>query len=140
MCELLIILNEAIGFLGQRNTFYIRLNSTLIYLTSADRCNPVLLPSAPDCSLCHYGASSVYYPDPQDCSKYWRCERIVLDQQGNYDYRRYHLQCGPSTYWNQDVLTCDWTPNTPECDLVVNTESTTASTTTTEGPGDDCGW
>mgnify|MGYP003573965586 CR=1 FL=1 len=120
------------------------LSLTIVVLTGSVLClvNSTILRNkrqtgndlGPDCSLCDYGSSSVYYPDNLDCSKYWRCERIVLGQSGNYNYRRYHLQCGSNTYWNQNILTCGWTPNTPECTIV----PVTTATPTTEQPIENC--
>lgn len=89
----------------------------------------------PDCTMCTYGASSVFFPDPYDCTKYYQCSRWVLGG-GQYSYQRYHLPCGPGTYWNQDMWACAMEPSAG-CQMATESPTqapTTQAPTTTQAP------
>ena len=60
-------------------------------------------PASEAASKCREGD---YYPDPQDCKKFFHCASGKL-----------HLQaCGAGLYWNQEKSKCDWADGT-QCPL-----------------------
>ena len=65
-------------------SFTLAVDSSDICSISGSMLHVVVPP--PDCTMCAYGASSVYFPDPYDCTKYYQCSRWVLGG-GHYRWR-----------------------------------------------------
>ena len=67
-----------------------------------------------------------FYPDPADCSTFYRC----TDLWNNGQYQQYIFMCPAGTVFDDDLDVCNWPSAVPSCGS--NPPTVPQATTTTE--------
>lgn len=75
---------------------------------------PLLTPALPPATanevVCAEADGHIsYYPDKQDCTRYYMCE----------GERKHHMPCPVNLVFNYDQTVCDWPENVPGCETAI---------------------
>jgi len=86
-----------------------------------------------DCTYCQSRNGIGFLPDPEDCHRYYVCEK-----QPDGNYKRYRMCCGGNTYWSQEILTCVKDAPATGCVRVAQSECAAAQDVTTTPAAPAC--
>jgi len=87
----------------------------------------VVLLCVANASAQHVCTGVGYYPDPADCSKFYRCTDIWMVG----SYQQYTFMCPPGTVFDDRVDVCNWPMAVPGCGTGTPTATTAAPTEAT---------